>query len=310
MYSCILALFLLPLFMIGCTGTNSGDTAGESPERLRDEFDLQGHRGARGLMPENSIPGFLRALEIGVTTLEMDIVISADSQVVVSHEPWFSRQICLTPSGERIGRWNQKSHRIFEMAYEQVAAFDCGSRGHPNFPEQKKMDVSKPLLSDVITEAESYAQREGRSPVRYNIETKTRPVWDGIYHPAPETVVRLLYDLLQEEDVLERATIQSFDMRTLRIARTIDSTMKLSLLVGGNNSNSVRNNVEKLGFTPDVYSPAHGRVNEELIRVAHEMGMEVIPWTVNDVSRMKKLRALGVDGLITDYPDRAQNSLQ
>jgi glycerophosphoryl diester phosphodiesterase len=310
MHSYLIVAGLLPLvFLFGCSSTKSDKNAAEYPGSAGTAFDLQGHRGARGLMPENSIPGFIRALELEVTTLEMDIVISADSQVVVSHEPWFSRHICLKPSGERITRWNERSFRIFDMSYEEVAAFDCGSRGHREFPEQKTMEVSKPLLRDVITETEAYLEQEDRSPVRYNIETKTRPAWDDKYHPSPETVVELLYDLLQETGTVDRTLIQSFDMRPLRIAREIDSTVDLSLLVGGNRK-SVRAHVEKLGFTPEVYSPNHKRVRKELVHTAHELGMKVIPWTVNELARMKELRAFGVDGLITDYPNRGRRLLQ
>ncbi len=311
MYSYLVLLGLIPLiFMIGCSATNSDDRPPNPPEPLDSEFDLQGHRGARGLMPENSIPGFIRALELGVTTLEMDIVISADSQVVVSHEPWFSRHICVKPSGKRIGRWNQKSLRIFEMRYEEVAAYDCGSRGNPDFPEQQKLEVSKPLLRDVIAEAEAYVESHDRPPVHYNIETKTRPMWDGKYHPAPQTVVKLLYDVIREQEILERATIQSFDVRTLKIAHELDPTVTLSLLIGSHNGKSVPENTEELGFTPEVYSPNHRLVDKALIQAAHERDMEVIPWTVNELSRMRELRAMGVDGLITDYPDRGRELLR
>ena len=281
-----------------------------SPEPPRpdttDVFDVQGHRGARGLLPENTIPGFLRALDLGVATLEMDAVITADSLVVVSHEPWFSAAICLLPSGEPIQEKNERDYRIYEMPYDSVAAFDCGSRGNPRFPRQEPMAVSKPLLHDVIEAAEAYAAEHGLPDVRYNIETKSRPEWDDQFHPDPETFTRLLYDVLEEADVRERATIQSFDSRTLQVAHRLDPSLSLALLVAEEQGGRLEEQLDVLGFTPAIYSPAYRLVDEDLVQAAHEHGMLVIPWTVNTLDEMRHLQRLGVDGLITDYPDVAQ----
>ena len=278
------------------------------PEPIRpdttDGFDLQGHRGARGLLPENTIPGFLRALDLGVTTLEMDVVITADSQVVVSHEPWFSSVICSLPSGEPVPKETEQTYRIFEMDYEEVAQFDCGRRGHPLFPEQEPMPAQKPLLRDVIEAAEAYAAEHDLPPVRYNIETKSRPAWDGVFHPDPETFTRLLYDVLEEADVRGRTTVQSFDPRTLQVARRLDPSLRLALLVEREQGESLNERLDVLGFTPAIYSPDYRLVNEDLIEAAHTRGMLVIPWTVNAPEEMRRLKQLGVDGLITDYPDR------
>ncbi len=134
------------------------------------EYDLQGHRGARGLLPENSIPGFLLALEYGVDTIEMDVVVSADSQVVVSHEPWMSAEICSHPDSTAVDEEEAMSLNLFTMSYERIALFDCGSRGNERFPEQEPMSVAKPLLVDALRAVESAAE----TPVRYNIEIKSR----------------------------------------------------------------------------------------------------------------------------------------
>ena len=279
----------------------------ESPRRdTTAVFDVQGHRGARGLLPENTIPGFLRALDLGVTTLEMDVAVTADSQVVASHEPWFSAAICSLPSGEPVDEANEQDYRIYEMPYDSVAAFDCGRRGNPRFPRQEPMAVSKPLLRDVIEAAEAYAAEHGLPGVRYNIETKSRPEWDGVFHPNPETFTRLLYNVLEETDVRPRATIQSFDPRTLQVARRLDPSLSLALLVAEEQGGRLEDQVEALGFTPAIYSPAYRLVDEDLVEAAHERGMLVIPWTVNTLEEMQRLKKLGVDGLITDYPDVAQ----
>ena len=268
-------------------------------------FDLQGHRGARGLAPENSLPAFRRALELGVTTLELDVVISADSRVVVSHEPWMSSTICTQPDGAPVPPGSESTFNLFEMPYERIAQFDCGRRGHPDFPEQEAMPASKPLLRDVIQMAEAYVDDTGRAPVFYNIETKSQPDWDGTFHPDPEAFTELLIAVLDDEGVTARATIQSFDPRTLRVARDIDPSLSLALLVG-RGGGDLTSNVDALGFTPTIYSPNYRLVNPEMVTMAHERGMEVIPWTVNRRSEMEHLLQAGVDGLITDYPNRAQ----
>lgn len=280
----------------------------DSPRRP-EGFDLQGHRGARGLRPENTMPAFRHALTLDVTTLEMDVVISADSQVVVSHEPWMSSVVCTQPDGSPVPSDRDPLFNLFEMPYAEIARFDCGRRGHPDFPQQKAVAAPKPLLREVIRMAEAYVSAHDRETVFYNIETKSRPADDGVYHPGPERFTRLLYAVLKDEGVTDRATIQSFDARTLRVAHTLDPALSLSLLVG-RGGGDLPVNVEALGFTPTIYSPDYRLISRKLVDAAHARGMEVIPWTVNARSDMERLRKFGVDGLITDYPDRARFLLE
>jgi glycerophosphoryl diester phosphodiesterase len=279
-------------------------TAREAPHRPSG-FDLQGHRGARGLRPENTIPAFRRALELDVTTLELDVVISADSHVVASHEPWMSSTICTQPDGTPVPPDSEAEFNLFEMPYSRITQFDCGRRGHPGFPEQEAMPAVKPLLRDVIQMAESYVDSTGQAPIFYNIETKSRPEGDNTFHPEPGPFAQLLYDVIDETGVTDRATIQSFDPRTLRVARDIDPSLSLALLVG-RGAGELAAHIDTLGFTPTIYSPNYQFVNQELVTAAHERGMEIIPWTVNERADMERLQALGVNGLITDYPNRAQ----
>lgn len=271
--------------------------------QLPETFDLQGHRGARGLAPENTIPAFERALELGVTTLEMDVVISQDQQVVVSHEPWFSGHICSLPSGEPVPVEEERSYRIYERPYSEVRLFDCGLRGNPRFPVQEKMAAHKPLLKDVITFAEQYVRDHDLPAIYYNIETKSTPAGDNSFHPGPETFTTLLLDVIKAGNVLDRTTLQSFDPRTLRIAHDLHPDMSLALLVGDHDSMDMAGHVSNLGFVPTIYSPAYRLVDAALVETAHARGMRVIPWTVNTLPEMRELVKLGVDGLITDYPD-------
>lgn len=282
----------------GCSAPKEADVSQSRPA-----FDLVGHRGARGLLPENSLPSFRRALELGVNTIEIDVVISKDSQVVVSHEPWMNHLICFTPEGASISEAEERSFNIYEMTYAEVARYDCGKGGHPNFSRQEAQSVRKPLLREVIEMGEQYTRTLGRTPSWYNIEIKSRPEWDGKYTPAPEQFMRLVYKEIVETGVTDRVIIQSFDMRPLRTTRSLDSSLYLALLVRRSNDQTLAENIEQLGFMPDSYNPNYHLVSDQLVEAAHERGMDLIPWTVNTLEEMRRLKAIGVDGIITDYPD-------
>lgn len=270
---------------------------------VSDGIDLQGHRGARGLLPENSIPSFQKALELGVQTVELDVVVTADSQVVVSHEPWMSSVICSAPDGEPISEEDERSYNIYEMSYEEVAEFDCGSRGHPLFKTQQAQAMHKPRLDSAIAAMEQYVDVLGRSAPTYNIEIKSQPAYDGTYTPHPETLARLVYDVIAKEQIQERTYVQSFDPRSLVAMREIDPDVPLALLVS--NEDGFSENIDRLGFKPAIYSPHHRLVDDSLVTMAHDAGIKVIPWTINEPLEMQRLLELGVDGIITDYPDRA-----
>lgn len=278
------------------------------PKALGSDFDLQGHRGARGLYPENTREGFLLALRLGVTTLEMDVVVTRDRQVVLSHDPWFSSEFSALPSGVRVPAAEQFEHRIYDMPYETVCTYECGL---PNarFPRQARARAVKPLLKDVIVEADAYADERGWPPPRYNVETKTRPEGDGLLHPPPSRVVDLLLDVIVSARAEARTIIQSFDPRTLRIVRERGSAAMTSLLVERKDHLGVEADLRILGFVPDVYSPDHRLVSGAIVEQARRRGMRVIPWTVNDASRAEWLVDTGVDGLITDYPDVVAEAL-
>jgi glycerophosphoryl diester phosphodiesterase len=301
----LLALLLLPV----CCLSVHADPPPDDTTRVV-PFDVQGHRGARGLLPENTIPAFLRALELGVTTLEMDTAVAGDSTVVVSHEPWMAFPICSLPSGEPVPGDEQQQHRLIDMTYAEIARYDCGRRGHPDFPEQQPMAVHKPRLRDVIAAAEGYAATHGLPPPRYNIETKSRPEWDDTFTPDPATFTRLLYDVLVETGVKDRAMLQSFDVRTLQVARDLDPDWSLVLLIARDYDQGLAANLDGLGFVPDVYSPDYRLVDAALVEAVHARGMRLIPWTVNALEEMQRLKALGVDGIITDYPDRGVTLLE
>ena len=180
-------------------------------------FDKEGHRGCRGLMPENTIPAMLKAVDLGVTTLETDAVITADSQVILSHEPFFNHEITTKSGGSFIAQAEEHNYNIYKMTYAETQTFDVGLKPHSLFPRQQKLAATKPLLSRMIDSVEAHVKEKHLPAVMYNIETKSKPETDGIYHPEPETFVRLLMEVITQKGVADRVIIQSFDVRTLQV---------------------------------------------------------------------------------------------
>lgn len=277
------------------------------------KFDIQGHRGARGLMPENTIPAFLLALDSGVTTVELDLAVTKDRQLVVSHEPWMNHLICLDPQGNAIDSVRGLQANIFQMNYHEVKQWDCGSKGNARFPEQKKLKVAKPLLVDAIAAIETHIKSYTRYEVDYNIEIKSDPRGDNVFHPAPHEFADLVIQTLDQYLPMERVVIQSFDFRVLQYIHKQYPNIKLAALVENNKSIDV--NLKELGFIPDIYSPDWKLLNEDRVSYLHTKKpattrngkkLRVIPWTVNQQKDMKALKKMGVDGIITDYPNRAK----
>lgn len=281
------------------------------------KFDVQGHRGARGLMPENTVPAFLMALDSGVTTLEMDLVITKDKQVVVSHEAYMNSAFCIDPNGKAIKEKDEKKFNIYKMNYDQVKLWDCGSKGNSKFKEQQKINISKPLLTDVIVAVENHIKNFSKYEVDYNIEIKSEKASDGIFHPKPEAFSDLVFNVIDQYLPWDRIVIQSFDMRVLKYWHQKYPKVRLALLI--DNLKDIKQNLGELGFIPDIYSPdfhlldvnevnqLHNYSPTHTLRPDQKLGsMRVIPWTVNEETDMKELKDMGVDGIITDYPDRAR----
>lgn len=277
---------------------------GCTEEKKVKTIDLQGHRGCRGLLPENSIPAMLRALDLGVNTLEMDVIISKDKHVLLSHEPVLSHEICYTELGDEISEDDENLFNLYKMEYADIKKCDCGSKPVKKFPDQQKIKVYKPLLSEVIDTVEQYLKKNSLPLVQYNIEIKSTSETDGTFHPRTAEFTERVMDVLREKNLTERVTIQSFDVRPLQSIRKKYSDVKLALIV--ENRNGPEKNIEKLGFVPDIYSPDHLLVNEELMQFAVQNGMKVIPWSVNTKEEILSVLKQGVDGIITDYPDKAK----
>ena len=228
-------------------------------------FDSEAHRGGRGLMPENTIPAMLHALDLGITTLEMDAVITADRQVILSHEPFFNKEITSRKDGAPLPSGNSKELNIYSMSYQETQQYDVGLKPHPRFP-------------------------------------KSEPLTDGVFHPKPAEFVALLLKVIQSKGISERVIIQSFDFRTLRIIHEHYPAIKTAALVADRKlqPDSV---VTSLGFSPTLYSPEFSMVDKELVDLCHSKGMKILPWTVNSAAQIRRLKEMGVDGIISDFPD-------
>ncbi|RZK50874.1 MAG: glycerophosphodiester phosphodiesterase [Pedobacter sp.] len=265
-------------------------------------FSAEAHRGGRGLMPENTIVAMLAALKNDkVTTLEMDTHITKDKQVIVTHDPQLNPNYMLTPQGVEIPKTDNKKYVVYQMNYDEIKAFDNGSKGNPAFPQQEKVKAYIPKLSDLIEAVQTEIKNTGRKQVFYNIETKSVANGDGNLHPAPAEFVDLLIAVIQKHKIQDYVVVQSFDKRTIQYMNTKYPQIKASYLVSKKNTYEYYR--AELGFKPFIISPDYKIVDAEFVRQAHAEGVKVIPWTVNTKKDMEVLNALKVDGIITDYPN-------
>lgn len=269
---------------------------------------MQGHRGARGLYPENTINGFLYALDLGVNTLEMDVVISGDGEVVLSHEATLNPEICLDPNGNRIPK--DQVFNLFQMDYDSIARCDCGSNGNPRFPEQKQVNEKKPRLVDVITAVKERCAETGKQIPHFNVEIKASPKYVYLFHPTIKEFADAVISVLQKNLPLDSYNIQSFDGMTLQYVHQVYPQIQLSYLQEGLGFKSVEEldaDLVDLGFVPEVYSCQYTMLTQEVVNHLQAKNVQVIPWTVNEMDDMNSLINMGVDGIITDYPNRLLN---
>lgn len=307
-----LSLTAFAVLVLGCSApkqtvsSTPDPTTGNAkpiPGKMKDNFDKEGHRGCRGLMPENTIPAMLKALELGVTTLEMDVSFTRDMKAILSHEPFFNHEITTKPDGSFVTEAEERNLNIYRMDYAEVLKYDIGMKPHPRFPRQQKMPAVKPLLADVIDSAEAYASEHHLAKPHYNIETKSEAFTDNVYHPGPEVFVDAMMAVILSRKISDRVIIQSFDVRTLQYMHQKFPGVKTALLIEDFDKKGIELQLQVLGFTPTIYSPDYKLVNQELVEKCHAKNMLLVPYTVNDVKKINELKAMGVDGVITDYPD-------
>lgn len=329
MHTSIIWLTLLTIALTACTS----QSAIQNPQSkinylgtaaLPPNFDAQGHRGARGLQPENTLPAFETALDVGVTTLELDLHYTQDGHVVIWHDPIISKDKCRLPEDTSAAvpdpRNPLRRILISQQSLDIIQTYQCDQNPEPGrFPSQQS--TGTPLAGDnyhIITLGElfdfvdnyvksgdkSAAQVENAAAVRFNIETKRDPahpeyIGDGFTGGEAGPFELAILEEVSTYGLADRVTIQSFDHRSLRTIRAINENISLAALTTGGEA-KVK---VYYGYQFDIWSPNSNDLTPELVEEAQELGLRVIPWTVNDPALMQALIDMGVDGLITDRPD-------
>ena len=263
---------------------------------------VHGHRGAAGEWPQNSLQGFLYAVDLGVDALEMDVVISKDRKVVVSHEPYMASAYMLTPRGEAISHKKERDYNLYHMEYSEIKKFDAGSKWDFRFFRKKRIKTYKPTLEEVILAVENRIANKQLKPVTYSVEIKSVPREYGEFQPQPEDFIQLVMQILKKHQIEHRLIIQSFDSNLLNILHSKYPGVKVSYLV--EHGDTIKN-LEKLNFKPDFYSPHHTAIQSRaLVDFLHHKNIGVFTWTVNRKRDIRKMLHFGVDAIISDYPKR------
>ncbi|TGK09672.1 glycerophosphodiester phosphodiesterase [Leptospira selangorensis] len=296
----------------------SGEQIRNKP--IEGNLDLQGHRGARGLKPENTWPAFEEALSQGMTTIELDTVLTKDQKIIIHHDSESNPALCTKKDGSDI-----ISKSIYELTLAELKELDCGTKKNPKFPEQISVPGTELLTIQEFFEKVQTWERTGKRKVipKFNIETKFPNDSDSqVSNEILEAHVNLLIKAIETAKVIDRATIQSFYLPAISLVKKKNPKIKTSALFsltypqgaamkfgfGNSRRELVLNQTKEL--KADIISPYFLYVTDEFVSKAHSLGIKVIPWTVNDTKEMERLIEAGVDGIITDYPDRLNSVLK
>jgi glycerophosphoryl diester phosphodiesterase len=292
-----LLLIIAATTLLSCSTSRMQSLSSEFPA-----FYKEGHRGARGHLPENTIPSMKKAIELGANFIEVDVYITKDGKVLIAHDPFINRAISTLPDGKEIPADSAKQYTWHQMNYADIRPIDVGSKGNPAFPQQQKLKTYMPLLGELIDSVEAYTKAENRSAVIYNIEIKANPKFDGVYQPTPEIIIRSVMNVVNSKNIGNRYYLQSFDKRQIQEAHKSYPKTVLGYLVDSKTM-SVDDHIRDLGFVPQIYSPHYKLVTKETVEACKKHHMKLVPWTVNTRPEIDSLVALGVNGIITDYPD-------
>ncbi len=246
-------------------------------------IQVHGHRGARALRPENTLPAFEYAIAQGVDALELDMAVTRDNVIVVSHDPVLEAPVCTGPAPKAV---------IRELTLAQVREWDCGAKPNPAFPKQQAVPGTRvPTLEEVFALAP-------KGKFLFNIETKIFPQKPELT-PPPEEFARMVLAAVRKHHLEARVVLQSFDFRTLIAMKALAPVIKLSALYEGAPKDFVVIGKEA---GAGIVSPLARLVTPEQVKAAHAAGLEVLPWTVNTPSEWERLANAGVDGIISDDP--------
>lgn len=266
-------------------------------------FYKEGHRGTRGLSPENTIPSMIKAIDNGANMIEVDIYISKDGEVFIAHDPYVNINHSLYWDGKEIAPEDARKFIFHQMNYADIRKFDVGSKPYAAYPLQEKVKAYMPLLGELIDSVEAYTRSKKLKPAIYNIELKTSPRFDSLnYNAGPEEMIDKVMEVVNKKNIANRYYIQSFDFRPLIYLRKKHPKVTIGFLTSSRTL-SLDDNLQKLGFKPDIYSPEYRMVTKEMVEACKKHQMKLVPWTVNTAAEMKALIDLGVNGIITDYPN-------
>ena len=265
-------------------------------------IDLQAHRGGAGLMPENTISAMKNAMDLGVNTLEFDLQLSADKQVVVSHENYFHARYSTRPDGSPVMPQDPKEY-LYTMPYDSIAKYDVGLRFVERWPTQEKVAERKPLASELIDFTEAYTREKGLKPFNYNIEIKSYPgEGEGTLRPCYVEFCEVCIPLLLSKELGERLIVQSFDIRSLEYIHEKWPEVILSYLT--EEQDDIHAILSQLSFKPQWWSPNYEVITPENVAYCHSQGIKVVPWTVDNPEDILHMVDCGVDAIISNYPDR------
>lgn len=264
---------------------------------------VHGHRGCRGLLPENTMPSFYRAIDLGVDAIEIDVLFTKDKKLIVSHDPYMASEICSKPNGCTISKEEEQGLNIYKMTLKEAQTYICGSFPHPRFEKQQQIKSFKPSFQEFVEGVANYCEQHKKSFPILNIEIKSEPQWDNIFHPEPEEYAALFFKEFNHSRMKEYSLIQSFDARILKSIQGLHQGVRLMLLSDENRS-STEEILSVLPFKPFGYCPNYKNVNRETIQYCGDNGIELTVWTVNDENEMSRLLDMGVKNIITDYPNR------
>lgn len=273
------------------------------------EVMIHGHRGCRGLLPENTMPGFYKAIDLGAGAIEIDLVCTSDGKMLISHDPYMNSMLCTKPDGAAISKEEEYSLNIYKMTLAEAQSYSCGTIAHPLFPEQEQLKSHKPSFAEFVEGVRNYCKENGKAMPLINIEIKSEVQWDGIYFPTPDEFAMIFLKEFNSLNIEEVSLIQSFDPRILEEIHKRQSGLKLMLLVGGKEKD-VAKHLAELSFKPYSYNPRYSLVDAEVMQYCKEHDIELMVWTVNDLDEMNRLLDLGVRNIITDYPDKAIQLLE
>ena len=251
-----------------------------------------GHRGCRGILPENSIEGFQKAIDLGVDGIEFDVVVNKDKQIVISHAPFMEKKYCLLPDGRKIKR--EKQLNLFEMKQTEIEKFDCGSKFHSNFPKQKKLKTHKPLLQELFTKVDL-------SDVMILLEIKSEKRQYGKYQPQPDEYVDIILKEISNYAHRDNIIFMSFDSNIINELNNRAPQYKL-IYLSYKPFKSIKSSIKNLTIQPYAIGLHYSTISKREIIKAHELGMAVFAWTVNSLKDFEQLKRYGIDGIITDYP--------